>query len=198
MASPLNTRDRILNSAEELFFQQGISVTGVDRVAATAGVAIVTLYKHFGSKDNLLREVLARRLDNWAQHWDEAIARANTPEERLLAVFDAVETFRAAANPTQWCSFLATASERPAPAAGQEDPVFELIRQDTQMITERLARLAKEAGCPDPATVAAVLLLLYNGVLGSLLRGEPSNPVAHARTVARSIIGTSPAPALTG
>ncbi|MEV7646928.1 TetR/AcrR family transcriptional regulator [Arthrobacter sp. NPDC089319] len=191
MAPPLNTRDRILNAAEELFFQQGISVTGVDRVAATAGVAIVTLYKHFGSKDNLLREVLARRLDNWTRHWDEAIARATTPEERLLAVFDAIDTFRASANPTQWCSFLATASERPAPPAGQNDPVFELIRQDTQMITERLARLAKEAGCPDPASVAAVLLLLYNGVLASLLRGEPSNPVTHARSAARSIIRAS-------
>src|SRR6185312_1399896 len=109
----------------------------------------------------------------------------------LLAVFDAVETFRASANPTQWCSFLATASERPAPTAGQEDPVFELIRQDTQVITERLATLAMEAGCPDPATVAAVLLLLYNGVLSSLLRGQPSNPVAHARTAAGSIIRAS-------
>jgi AcrR family transcriptional regulator len=188
MADHLNTRDRILDAAEGLFFQQGIAVTGVDRVAATAGVAIVTLYKHFGSKDNLLREVLARRLDNWTRHWDEAIARATTPEERLLAVFDAVETFRASANPTQWCSFLATASERPAPADGQDDPVFELINQDTRMVTQRLVRLAKEAGCPDPDTVAAVLLLLYNGVLSSLLRGEPDNPVAHARTAARSII----------
>ncbi|MGM0931185.1 MAG: TetR/AcrR family transcriptional regulator [Actinomycetota bacterium] len=188
MTDPLNTRDRILNSAEELFFQQGIAVTGVDRVAATAGVAIVTLYKHFGSKDNLLREVLARRLETWTKHWDEAIARAATAEDRLLAVFDAIETFRASANQTQWCSFLATASERPAPTGDQDDPVFELIRQDTQMITERLTRLAKEASCPEPATVSAVLLLLYNGVLSSRLRGEPSNPVAHARTVGRSIM----------
>jgi AcrR family transcriptional regulator len=188
MAAPLNTRDRILNAAEELFFQQGISVTGVDRVAATAGVAIVTLYKHFGSKDNLLREVLERRLEGWTRHWDEAIARATTAEDRLLAVFDAIETFRASANQTQWCSFLATASERPAPTEGQDDPVFELIRQDTEMVTERLATLAKEAGCPDPTTVSAVLLLLYNGVLSSLLRGEPSNPVEHARAAARSIM----------
>ncbi|UNK45621.1 TetR/AcrR family transcriptional regulator [Arthrobacter sulfonylureivorans] len=188
MADPLNTRDRILNAAEQLFFQQGISVTGVDRVAATAGVAIVTLYKHFGAKDNLLREVLARRLESWTRHWDEAIARATTAEDRLLAVFDAIETFRASSNQTQWCSFLATASERPAPTDGQDDPVFELIRLDTEMVTERLATLAKEAGCPDPATVSAVLLLLYNGVLSSLLRGEPSNPVEHARTAVRTIM----------
>jgi AcrR family transcriptional regulator len=188
MGAPLNTRERILDAAEMLFFQEGIGVTGVDRVAASAGVAIVTLYKHFGSKDNLLREVLVRRLEAWTQSWDEAIAAAGTGEERLLAVFDAIETFRASANPTQWCSFLATASERPAPEDGQDDPVFGLIQQDTQMVTERLARLAQESGLPDPEATASALLLLYNGVLSSLLRGTPANPAALARESARAII----------
>ncbi|QTG81555.1 TetR/AcrR family transcriptional regulator [Arthrobacter crystallopoietes] len=185
-----DTRTRIIDAAETLFFQEGIAVTGVDRVAATAGVAIVTLYKHFGSKDNLLREVLSRRLENWTRHWDEAIAAATSPEGRLLAVFDATNSFRASAAPTQWCCFLATASERPAPEKGQTDPVFELIRQDTQMINERLSRLAREAQCQDPGATAAVLLLLYNGVFSSLLRGAPSEPIAHARNAARSIIAS--------
>ena len=188
MADPQRTRDRILDAAESLFFQDGITTTGVDRVAATAGVAVVTLYNHFGSKDNLLRSVLARRLGAWTEHWDAAIAAAASPEERLLAVFDALESFRASAGPTQWCCFLATASERPAPRDGQDDPVFELLRQDTKLITERLAELAREARCQDPASVAATLLLLYNGVLSSLLRGAPSDPVAHARSTARSVI----------
>ena len=189
MANPQHTRDRILDAAETLFFQEGIAVTGVDQVAASAGVAIVTLYKHFGSKDNLLREVLSRRLDSWTRHWDEAVAGAGTGEERLLAVFDAVESFRASAGPTQWCCFLATASERPAPEDGRTDPVFELIRQDTRLVTDRLANLARDAGYQDPAATASVLLLLYNGVLSSLLRGAPSDPVALARRTARSIIG---------
>ena len=189
MANPQHTRDRILDAAEELFFSDGIAATGVDRVAAGAGVAIVTLYKHFGSKDNLLREVLSRRLDSWTRHWDEAVAGAGTGEERLLAVFDAVESFRASAGPTQWCCFLATASERPAPEDGRTDPVFELIRQDTRLVTDRLANLARDAGCQDPAATASVLLLFYNGVLSSLLRGAPADPVALARRTARSIIG---------
>jgi AcrR family transcriptional regulator len=182
------TRDRILDSAERLFFQEGIAVTGVDRVAAEAGVAIVTLYKHFGSKDNLLREVLDRRLGAWIEHWDLAVAAAGSPQERLLTIFDAVETFRASAGQTQWCCFLATASERPAPADGASDPVFDLIRQDTRLVTERLDQLARDAGCQDPAAVAAALLLLYNGVLSSLLRGAPSDPVAHARRTARAVV----------
>ena len=188
MANPQHTRDRILDAAEGLFFRDGITTTGVDRVAAAAGVAIVTLYKHFGSKDNLLREVLSRRLGAWTRHWDAAIAGAGSPPERLLAVFDAIETFRASAGPTQWCCFLATASERPVPEDGQGDPVFELIHQDTRLVTERLADLAREARCQDPQAVASGLLLLYNGVLSSLLRGAPADPVNRARTMARSIV----------
>lgn len=197
MADPQHTRDRILDAAESLFFHEGITTTGVDRVAARAGVAIVTLYKHFGSKDNLLREVLSRRLLAWTRYWDDAVAAASSPQERLLAVFDAIEAFRASSGPTQWCCFLATASERPAPETGISDPVFELIRQDTALVTERLADLARAARCQDPATVAAGLLLLYNGVLSSLLRGAPADPITHARGTARLLIescveGTAP------
>lgn len=190
MADPQRTKDRILNAAENLFFQEGINITGVDRVASSAGVSIVTLYKHFGSKDNLLREVLDRRLTEWTSHWDAAIAAAESPQARLLAIFDAIETFRAAAGATQWCCFLATASERPAPAPGSEDPVFDLIRQDTAMVTERLVTFVKEAGCSDPQAGAASVLLLYNGVLSSLLRGAPLEPVAQARATAETVIAS--------
>lgn len=183
-----HTRERILDAAEALFFQKGIAVTGVDQVAASAGVAIVTLYKHFGAKDNLLREVLARRLEAWTRHWDTAIARADSPEERLLAVFDAIRTFRDAAGPTQWCCFLATASERPAPEDDRADPVFDLIQQDTRLVTQRLAQLAEDARCTDPDTVASMMVLLYNGVLSSLLRGAPDDPTARARDAARRIV----------
>ncbi|WP_196250791.1 TetR/AcrR family transcriptional regulator [Cellulomonas sp. JZ18] len=183
-----DTRERILDAAERLFFRDGIAVTGVDAVAAAAGVAVVTLYKHAGSKDALLRDVLRRRLDSWLVHWDAAVAAARSPRDRLLAVFDAVETFRAAAGPTQWCCFLATASERPLPADGEDDAVLELVRQDTRLVTERLVALAREAGHPDPRATASALLLLYNGVLASLLRGEPADPVPLAREAARTLL----------
>ena len=56
----------VLDAAEDLFFTSGITGTGVDKVANQANVAIATLYKYSGSKDNLLREVLARRLSMWS------------------------------------------------------------------------------------------------------------------------------------
>ena len=191
MPVPQQTRERILDAAERMFFTTGITASGVDSVAAAAGVSVVTLYKHFGAKDNLLREVLSRRLDSWTAHWDAAIARADSSRERLLAVFSAVETFRAAAGPAQWCCFLATASERPAPAPGTSDPVFDLLAADTRLVTGRLVELALDGGYRDPEDVAAALLLLYNGVLSSLLRGQPAEPVRHARAAALAVLAAA-------
>ena len=146
MPLPQQTRERILDAAEGLFFSDGIAVSGVDAVAAKAGVSVVTLYKHFGAKDNLLSEVLSRRLTSWTAHWDAAVEAADSPEGRLLAVFDAVDTFRASAGSTQWCCFLATASERPAPSDGAEDPVLDLVARDTGLVIARLSELARDAG----------------------------------------------------
>ncbi|MGB3773280.1 MAG: TetR/AcrR family transcriptional regulator [Rhodococcus sp. (in: high G+C Gram-positive bacteria)] len=182
-----STRDRILDAADSLFFTDGIAVTGVDRVADAAGVAIATLYKHVGSKDGLLTAVLTRRLNQWSEHWDAALAAAESPTERLLSVFDAVQTYRAVAVPAQWCSFLATRSER-TNAAGRPDPVQELLDQDTRMITERLRTLADDAGAEDPIGLADKLALIYNGGLSSLLRGVPAESFAVAREVARVVV----------
>ena len=185
------TTERILDAAERLFFSDGIAVTGVDRVAETAGVAIATLYKHVGSKDGLLEAVLSRRFRSWSEHWDAALEAADSPEERLLSVFGAVATYRASAGPTQWCCFLATTSERPtaSTANGSEpDAVGALLDEDTRLVTGRLRTLAAEAGLADPGTVADELVLLYNGALGSLLRGAPGDPLVVAQRLASAVV----------
>jgi len=183
------THQRVIDAAEDLFFTSGIAGTGVDQVANHANVAIATLYKYSGNKDNLLREVLARRLSMWVHHWDAAIAAARTPEDRLMAIFDAFETFRATARHTQWCTFLATSSE--LPPSNEPDEVRALVERDTQLVVERLHQLASELSVPDPPALAAGILLIYNGLLASLLRGAPSDPLGTARQLARSLITSS-------
>ncbi len=183
--SARDTRSRTLDAAERLFFSDGIAVTGVDAVARDAAVSVVTLYKHFGSKDGLVGAVLARRLDSWVEVWREEVEAVTDPRSKVLAVFDAVATFRAASSPTQWCTFLATASER-APA---DDGPAALVARDTEVLRQELRRLA---GAVDPARrdeVVETVLLVYNGVLASLLRGEPADPVAVGRRTAAAALG---------
>lgn len=183
--STRDTRSRTLDAAERLFYSDGIAVTGVDAVARDAAVSVVTLYKHFGSKDGLVAAVLSRRLEAWLAAWREEVAAVTDPRSKVLAIFDAITTFRTGSGPTQWCTFLATASER----APVDDGPAELVARDTEVLRDELRRLAEEA---DPARrdeVVDIVLLTYNGVLASLLRGAPADPVAVGRRTAAAALG---------
>lgn len=186
MARP-DTRTKALDAAERLFYGDGIAVTGVDAVAREAGMSVVTLYAHFGSKDGLVEAVLSRRLEAWDEVWRSHVEAAEDPRDQVLAVFDAVTTFRATAGATQWCTFLATASERPA----ADDAPAGLVARDDALLRERLRASAAAA---DPARVDEVVdtvTLVYNGVLASLLRGAPDDPATVGRRVAAAALGWS-------
>src|SRR5512132_3912300 len=83
-------RERILDTAYELFSHRGIHDVGVDELVDRAGVAKATLYKHFRSKDELVLAFLEQREQIWTYGWVEGEARRRgaTPEEQLLAIFD--------------------------------------------------------------------------------------------------------------
>ncbi len=105
----------------------------------------------------------------------------------MLAVFDAVTAFRAATGPTQWCTFLATASERPA----ADDAPAQLVSRDTTLLHERLHRCAEDADAGRADEIVAVVTMVYNGVLTSLLRGAPDDPAPLGRRVAAAALGWS-------
>lgn len=119
-------RERLLDAAETLFHRDGIARTGVDAVLAEAGISTATLYAHFGGKDRLVVADLQRRLDRWRRVWDNAVAAATTPEDRLLAVFDALARFRENQPAMRGCAFLATAVEFP----GSDHPALDVVPID--------------------------------------------------------------------
>ncbi len=70
-----SARERILFAAHDLFYRDGVRATGVDRVIAAAGVAKLTFYRHFPSKDDLVRAFLAHRHERWMNWFADALAR---------------------------------------------------------------------------------------------------------------------------
>ncbi len=184
MARP-DTRTQTLDAAERLFFTDGIAVTGVDAVAHKAGVSVVTLYKHFGSKDGLIGAVLSRRLQAWDEVWQAQVDATDDPRERVLAIFDAVTAFRAQAGPTQWCTFLATASERPT----ADDVPAHFVSRDNTLLRERLHQYAEAADSRRSEEIVAIVTLTYNGVLSSLLRGAPDDPARLGWCIAATALG---------
>src|SRR5438034_11332309 len=85
----LPARERLLAAACELFYEEGVHTVGIDRVIERAGVAKATLYKAFGSKDELIRAYLKARHDATRERMTRELdARYRTPRERLLGVFE--------------------------------------------------------------------------------------------------------------
>ncbi len=178
-----SSETKLLDAAEELFFARGISATPIDAVIASAGVSPATLYRGYTGKDDLVAAVLARRHEHWVQAWEDAIARGTTVADRLLAVFDALDDFRARPHAARWCAFLGTAAEYVEPPAGIE----QAVARDTETLRSRLSELAQPLGEPRRSTVVDDLLLLVTGYLAMRLR-DPDHSTATARRIASGIV----------
>jgi len=160
-------RERLLDAAEELCSQRGITATGVDAVLRRAQVAPATLYAHFAGKDHLVAGYLQRRHERWRATWDDALQRAgDDPDERALSLFDALEEFPRAQERARGCAFLAAAVEITDPG----HPAHQWLAADTRLLDDRLHALATATGAADPAALATELFLLYDGVLAARTR----------------------------
>ncbi|WP_329385500.1 TetR/AcrR family transcriptional regulator [Streptomyces sp. NBC_01716] len=179
-----SARDRLLDAADELFSRDGIALTSVDQVLHHAHVAPGTLYAHFSGKDGLIAAALRRRLDRWERIWQEAVDAAATPAEKLLALFDAVSTYRCLYTPGRGCAFLATSTELP----DLDHPARAVITAESTLLLTRLNQLAETVTTDDPAALAGDVLLVYDGAMAGLLRGRTPDPLGHGRTLASRLI----------
>jgi AcrR family transcriptional regulator len=87
----LRVRERLLDAAALLFYNDGIAATGIDAITARAGVAKQSLYNNFASKAALVSAYVEVRHAEWLALYEARLALANTPTERVLAVFDAYQ-----------------------------------------------------------------------------------------------------------
>jgi AcrR family transcriptional regulator len=169
-------RERLLKAADELFYAEGINSVGIDRVLERAGVARASLYSTFGSKDQLIRAYLGRRMEQSQARLRAAVAAHDDPRERLLSVFGGQAA--AFARPGyQGCAFnRASAEAQPGSAA------YEVPRAYRAWLHGFLAGLAAAAGAPEPDLLAGQLHLLYDGAM--LAASLDGNTAAAAASLA--------------
>jgi len=171
-------RQRILDTAAELFYRDGINATGVERLAAESSVSKRTLYQHFPSKTAVVEEYLRGIEDRVANPLEGA---DQTPRERLLAVFQAPT---ARGGPLRGCPFHNAAVE----AAGGMPGVQEIVRASKHSFINGLAELAQQAGAADPQQLGNELGVLYEGAAALATSLDDSSPWTHARAAAESLI----------
>src|ERR1700754_5008955 len=143
-AERASARDRLLRSATELFYAEGVNTVGIDRVIERAGVAKASLYSTFGSKDELVRAYLAARATRRQARVLERIARYEDPREKILSVFDLLaELFSDSSY--RGCAFMRASAE--APEGGTIRGVCGDYRG---WVMDLLVQLARDAGAADP------------------------------------------------
>jgi AcrR family transcriptional regulator len=176
-------RERILESAYELFSRRGIRGVGIDEVIAHAGVAKATLYRHFPSKDDLALAFLERREQRWTRDWVEAESRrrGSTPEEQLLAIFDTFDGwFRR--EDFEACSFINVLLEM-----GSQHPAGGASVHHLANIRAFVRTLAEEAGLRDPASFAHSWHILMKGSIVAAAEGD-TEAAQRAKVTARLLI----------
>jgi len=152
-----SARERLLAAAGELFYAEGVNTVGIDRVIERAGVAKASLYKVFGSKDELIWAYLMARHEATKQRMARELARYDTPRGRLLGVFEVQgETF---AEPGfRGCAFVNASAE-----ANPGSRIQAAADHYREWVRELFEGLATDAGAADPVALARQLVLLYDG-----------------------------------
>jgi AcrR family transcriptional regulator len=155
----LSARERILNVACDLFYHQGVRAIGIDTIIATAGVAKMSLYRAFPSKDDLVAAYLERRNEEFWERWEKTFAEhPDDPRAQLEALLDMI-TRRTVADAYRGCPFLNTATEFP----GSTLPADAVIRAHKRKVNERLCTISAAAGARDPQLLADQLQLIIDG-----------------------------------
>jgi AcrR family transcriptional regulator len=166
-AAEASVRDRLLESADRLFYQEGVHTVGIDRVLAEAGAAKASLYTHFGSKDELVAAYVERRV-TLARAGILAYADRFPPAERARRFFDWVVQWTEQSD-FRGCPVQHAVGELPDPqhparikAAGQRD-----------WLLARFVEWAKAAGVRDPRRVAGGLLVIFDGAVAASEQDGP-------------------------
>jgi AcrR family transcriptional regulator len=177
-----SARERLLSAADELFYEHGVHTVGIDRVIDHAGVSKASLYKVFGSKDELVRSYLERRHASRRERMLAAVARYDTPRDRLLGVFDVLAA--SSAEPGfRGCAFV-NASAESEPGGSVEAASDESRAWLRSLFTE----LSAAAGVADPAGFARALTMLYDGATVAARMDRDPGAASTARAVAAAML----------
>lgn len=175
-------QERILDTADRLFYGQGFRAVGVDTIAAEIGISKRTLYNYFPSKDALIVAYLSRRSVPLE-------ASDRPPVEQILGVFDRLERWSASQG-FRGCPFVNAVAELGEASHATTKIAIDFKEQRRLWFRDALTRL----DVADPDGLATQLAILVDGaVAAALVRGDP-RMVGAAKAAARVLLGAAGVP----
>jgi AcrR family transcriptional regulator len=159
-----SVRDRILNTARDLFYAQGIHAVGVDTVVAQSGAAKTSLYRWFPSKDALIVAVLEKEAEDRWSGWDHTAAKhsAEPARERLRAHLKAIVRYVTGPN-YRGCPFMNVTAEFADPNHPARAVALEIMHE----LRRRVRVLVEAIEVRNPEELTEQLVMLIDGAFSS-------------------------------
>lgn len=188
---PLKTQSakaRLLEAAAALFYNDGITATGIDAITAKAGVAKMSLYNNFNSKADLVAAFIEARHAEWLALYENRLADAKTPRERVLAIFDAYADHANSAYERGFrgCGLLNAAAELPAGDVGRA-AVRRHKEHVEQLLVQHIAEISPLDSQATYQTATHLSFLLEGSMSRAGLEGSDAR-VQQARLIAASLL----------
>lgn len=176
--------DRILTTANELFYREGTRAVGVDEIVSRAGATKPTLYRAFPSKDHLIAAYLEGQGEGFWGYFDAAVQKhPDDPKAQILAFFEELEA-RVTKPGYRGCALTNAAVEHPA----ADHPGRLVSVEHKRGLRERLRQMTKAMDARKPKKLADALLLLIEGVYVSSQLFGKDGPAGAARSAAQALI----------
>jgi AcrR family transcriptional regulator len=178
-------KDRIFDTACDLFYKHGIRDVGVDMIATEAGTNKMSFYRSFASKDELVAEYLEQKGREFWVWWDGIMAaHAGNPRAQIQALFDAYVTSTCFAD-SRGCAFANASVE----IADDEHPGRQVAIKQKAEMRQRFRDLAAAAGATQPEELGdALMLLMEGGYLTRRTFGRDDGPLQSAALTARVLL----------
>jgi AcrR family transcriptional regulator len=181
--SALPPRARIIAAARELFHKHGLRSIGVETIAEAAGSNKMTLYRHFGSKDDLILACLEEVATEIEMTWQRLAAEH--PDDLLAQLRGWVrEGTRCVLEEDRGCALANAAVE----LAEADHPARKLVENFKAMYRRRLTALCGEAGIAEPEVLADALILLFEGARVSRQSAGSDGPCIHFLRASEAMI----------
>ena len=177
-------RELILETAVRLFRERGYHATGIDKIIAESGVAKMTLYRYFKSKDELILAAL-RRWDEQSRHWlvTEIAARSKSVEERPLVLFDVLDDWFDS-NDFKGCMFINAAAEY----SDHDDPIHTAAAEHKRLFRRYLREQVVAGGYENADELTDQIVFLMEGAIVTAQVSRQRGAGAQARKAAETLL----------
>jgi AcrR family transcriptional regulator len=181
VATLTNVRERLLDTADHLFYREGVRAVGIDRVLAEAGAAKASLYSHFGCKDELIAAHVERRAAG-ARVQIDAYLSSVSPKERALRFFDWVVDWVSSPD-FRGCPLQHVVAE----IGDTKHPARVVAATQRDWLRARLLEWTKATGTNNPLATAGALIVLFDGAIAASEQDGPQR-ARDARWVAAQLL----------